>query len=144
MPATRIAHMTGGWLRCLMTAAALWSGSALALDPGAPLVAGFCDGGKAPDCRMLFAVGADAPKEFSKALPALAFASERLPILPDAVARQAALGSRPGAAQSGDGTAAENWLRKSDRAPAEPGLWVLLVAGFLGICAVARPRIFTS
>jgi hypothetical protein len=145
MPTTRIAHLTGGWLRCLMTATALWSGSALALDPGAPPVAGFCGGGKAPDCRMLFAVGAGVPKEYSKDQLALAFAGERLPAMSDGAGNPPAAGVRTVAAQGGGkNAAAENWVRKSDWAPAEPGLWVLLVAGFLGICAVARPRIFTS
>lgn len=52
----------------------------------------------------------------------------------------------PRAAQAGnDGRKEEQWLRlpESGTMP-EPGLWALLLAGFLGICAVARPRIFSS
>lgn len=145
MPTTRRVHRTGGGLRGLAAASVLWSGCALALDPGAPAVAGFCDGGRAPDCRTLFAVGASAPTEFAKSLPSLAFAGARLPTMSDGAGEPPAAGVRTNAARGGvQNAAAENWVRKSDRAPAEPGLWVLLVAGFLGICAVARPRIFTS
>lgn len=148
MPTTCIAHMTGGWLRCLMTAAALWSGSAWALDPGVPFGAGFCDGGKAPDCRMFFAVGAGAPREFAKDVPTLAFAGGRLPTMSDGAGagqQATSAGVQTVAAQGGSqNTVAGNGARTSDRAASEPGLWVLLVAGFLGICAVARPRIFTS
>lgn len=137
--------MTGGWLRCLMTAAALWSGSALALDPGASFGAGFCDGGKAPECRMFFAVGAGAPREYPKDVPTLAFAGGRLPTMSDGAAQQTAVGVQTVAPQiGGQNTVAGNGARASDRAASEPGLWVMLVAGFLGICAVARPRIFTS
>lgn len=141
----RIAYKTGGLLLCLMAAVSLWPGSALALDPGAPVVAGLCDGGRAPDCRMLFAIGAGMPREIAKDMPVLAFAGERLPAVPDGAGKQRALGVQRIAAQGGGkDTAVEHWARSADGAPAEPGFWVLLVAGFLGICAVARPRIFTS
>jgi hypothetical protein len=36
------------------------------------------------------------------------------------------------------------WMRLDDSPIPEPGIWAMLVAGFLGICAVARPRIFSS
>jgi hypothetical protein len=36
----------------------------------------------------------------------------------------------------------EQWLRISESP--QPGSWAILLAGFLGICAVARPRIFSS
>ena len=36
------------------------------------------------------------------------------------------------------------WMRLDDTPIPEPGIWAMLVAGFLGICAVARPRIFSS
>jgi len=39
----------------------------------------------------------------------------------------------------------QTWVRLSDTPNIpEPGSWAVLLAGFLGICAVARPRIFTS
>lgn len=51
----------------------------------------------------------------------------------------------PAAAQVGNDGRKEQWLRLPEgSAIPEPGLWGLLLAGFLGICAVARPRIFSS
>jgi len=47
--------------------------------------------------------------------------------------------SRPG----NNGLEAQ-WMRLDDSPIPEPGIWAMLVAGFLGICAVARPRIFSS
>jgi len=39
----------------------------------------------------------------------------------------------------------ETWVRLSDTPNIpEPGTWAVLLAGFLGICAMARPRIFSS
>lgn len=39
----------------------------------------------------------------------------------------------------------QTWVRVSDTPNTpEPGTWAVLLAGFLGICAVARPRIFSS
>ena len=39
----------------------------------------------------------------------------------------------------------QTWIRLSDKPNVpEPGTWAILLAGFLGICAVARPRIFSS
>jgi len=39
----------------------------------------------------------------------------------------------------------QTWVRLSDKSNVpEPGSWAVLLAGFLGICAVARPRIFSS
>ena len=38
----------------------------------------------------------------------------------------------------------EQWMRLPDRTIPEPGAWAVLIAGLLGICAVARPRIFSS
>lgn len=39
---------------------------------------------------------------------------------------------------------AAGWARLDDSPIPEPGTWAVLIAGILGICAVARPRIFTS
>jgi len=36
------------------------------------------------------------------------------------------------------------WARVDDGPNPEPGTWAVLIAGILGICAVARPRIFHS
>lgn len=36
----------------------------------------------------------------------------------------------------------EQWVRLPERTIPEPGAWAVLIAGLLGICAVARPRIF--
>lgn len=72
--------------------------------------------------------------------------AEDLPQRLDSVAlRQDAPLAPPGAAQPGSDGQGEQWLRQPEgSASTEPGLWVLLLAGFLGICAVARPRIFSS
>jgi hypothetical protein len=37
-----------------------------------------------------------------------------------------------------------DWMRTSENKVPEPGLWAVLIAGFLGVCAMARPRIFSS
>lgn len=42
------------------------------------------------------------------------------------------------------GKQAAGWVRLDDGPIPEPGAWAVLIAGVLGICAVARPRIFTS
>ena len=39
---------------------------------------------------------------------------------------------------------AAGWARVDDSPNPEPGTWAVLIAGILGICAVARPRIFHS
>ncbi|MEX2125835.1 MAG: hypothetical protein WD795_18245 [Woeseia sp.] len=49
-----------------------------------------------------------------------------------------------GAAQAGDDRQAEQWVWTSDGSTAEPGIWIVLIAGFLGMCAVARRRILIS
>jgi hypothetical protein len=36
------------------------------------------------------------------------------------------------------------WARLDESPIPEPGTWAVLIAGILGICAVARPRIFSS
>lgn len=38
----------------------------------------------------------------------------------------------------------EDWMRTAERPIPEPGLWAVLIAGFLGVCAMARRRIFSS
>jgi len=60
-----------------------------------------------------------------------------------------ALLENPALPSKGSSTAAaqpsQTWVRLSDTPNVpEPGSWAVLLAGFLGICAVARPRIFSS
>ena len=57
----------------------------------------------------------------------------KLALLETAPSRNAASGASP---------PEEQWLRISESP--QPGSWAILLAGFLGICAVARPRIFSS
>lgn len=49
-----------------------------------------------------------------------------------------------GTAQSGNDRHEEPPVRASANPVAQPGTWVVLIAGFLGMCAVARRRIFPS
>jgi hypothetical protein len=50
----------------------------------------------------------------------------------------------PGSKLTRSDSPQEQWLRLPDTAIPEPGTWAVLIAGLLGICAVARPRIFSS
>jgi hypothetical protein len=52
--------------------------------------------------------------------------------------------SVPGTALTRNDSREEQWMRLPDRTIPEPGAWAVLIAGLLGICAVARPRIFSS
>lgn len=49
-----------------------------------------------------------------------------------------------GTAQSGNDRREEPSVRPSANSIPEPGTWVVLIAGFLAMCAVARRRIFPS
>ncbi len=49
-----------------------------------------------------------------------------------------------GAGQPGDVSRDEPSARPSDNPTTEPGIWVVLIAGFLAMCAVARRRLFSS
>lgn len=55
-------------------------------------------------------------------------------------------GPRPpeSAARTVDNERPEDWARTAERPMPEPGLWVVLIAGFLGVCAMARRRIVSS
>lgn len=142
MPCT--APGSGGLLLCLMAAASIGSGSALALERIDLAAAGACDGASTLDHRMLFSVDAGAFRESSGQVLALARKGEGLSAVAASQGHEVAAKMLPAAARGGsDGTGAA-WLRSADGAPAEPGFWALLLAGFLGICAVARPRIFAS
>lgn len=138
------APATGGLLLCLMAAASIWSGSALALERIELAAAGACDGASTLDHRMLFSVDAGAFRESSAQVLALARKGEGLPAVAAGTGKDAASKMLPVAARGGSGENGEEWMRSADSAPVEPGIWALLLAGFLGICAVARPRIFES
>lgn len=49
-----------------------------------------------------------------------------------------------GATRAVDNEQSGDWIRTAESTVPEPGLWAVLVAGFLGVCAMARPRIFSS
>ncbi len=135
---------TGGLLLCLTAAASLWSGSALALERIDLAAAGACDGNSAVDYRMLFAVDGGAfPESFAK-VPALARKGDGLAAAAAGKGKDVASKMLPAAARGGSGETGVELMRSADSAPVEPGIWALLLAGFLGICAVARPRIFES
>lgn len=65
---------------------------------------------------------------------------------PDTVLSLMQPGPRPPkvAARTVDNERPEDWMRTAERPIPEPGLWAVLVAGFLGVCAMARRRIFSS
>lgn len=108
----------------LLLATSLLAMPALAVELGGGIAGGSC--GAASD---LVRTGASAG--FSPVLtmvngtPARLEGTERRGT-PDAVAQEA------------------QWIRRADLPIAEPGLWVLLTAGVLGMWAVARRRIHSS
>jgi len=138
------APSTGRLLLCLMTAASIWSGSALALERIDLAAAGACDGNSAVDYRMLFAMDGGASAEAFAKVPALTGKSDGFPAVAAGKGKEVASRILPAAARGGSGESGEEWLRSDDSAPVKPGIWALLLAGFLGVCAVARPRIFES
>jgi hypothetical protein len=142
MPASL--HRTGALLLCLTAAAALWPGSVLALTRVDLAAAGACDGASTLDYRMLFAVDGGRPWVSSGRVLAVAGKSEGVPMVAAGEGKDVAAKVLPAADRSGSGRGAEQWMRSADDAPAQPGIWALLAAGFLGICALARPRIFAS
>jgi len=135
---------TGGSLLCLMAAASIWSGSALALERIDLAAAGACDGNSAVDYRMLYAVNGGAFAESFAKVPALARSGDGLPAVAAGKGKDVAAKMLPAAARGGSGESGEQWMRSADSAPVKPGIWALLLAGFLGICALARPRLFES
>ena len=87
-----------------------------------------------------------APGDFAGGPVAAMQKAEDLPKHLESVAlRQDTPRPLPGATPAGAEGREGQWARLPDAsAIPEPGLWALLLAGFLGICAVARPRIFSS
>ncbi len=63
-------------------------------------------------------------------------------ILPDA--RRAVRRDMPNANARATTGHDDEWVRVSEKPIPEPGAWAVLLAGILGIFAVARPRIFSS
>lgn len=142
MPASL--HRTGALLLCLTAAAAMWPVSVLALTRVDFAAAGACDGTSTLDYRMLFAVDRGMPQMASGPLLAVAGKSKGLPMVADGEGKDVAAKVRPVADRSGGERGGEQWMRSAEDATAVPGIWALLAAGFLGICALARPRIFES
>lgn len=111
-------------LSCLIVAASIGCVPALA----APEADGAAPGGFAGKPVAALQDGDDMPKRL-----------ENVAVRPGAPRPQA------DSAQDANHGREAQWLRLSEGgAVPEPGLWALLLAGFLGICAVARPRIFSS
>lgn len=138
-------HKTGALLLCLTAAAAMWPVSVLALTRVDFAAAGACDGTTSTlDYRMLFAVDGGMPQMASGPLLAVAGKSKGLPMVAAGEGRDVAAKVRPVADRSGGEGGGEQWMRSAEDATAVPGIWALLAAGFLGICALARPRIFES
>jgi len=142
MPAS--VHRTGALLLCLTAAAAMWPGPALALTRADLAAAGACDGASALDYRMLFAADGGMPRVSPGQVRAVAGKSEGLPVVAAGAGKDVAAKVLPAEDRSGSERSGEQWMRSADGTPAEPGIWALLAAGFLGICALARPRFFAS
>lgn len=133
-------------LSCLIVAASIGCVPALAAPEARGAAWGWCTPAADPDYRLLRVADSAAPGSFAGGPVAAMRKAGDLPQRLESVA----LGSDasrplPAAAQVGNDGRKEQWLRlpESSAIP-EPGLWGLLLAGFLGICAVARPRIFSS
>lgn len=132
-------------LSCLIVAASIGCAPALAA-PQARAAWGWCTSAADPDYRALRVADSAAPGGFAGGPMAAMQKAADLPRRLEGVAlRQDAPRPLPGAAQAGNDDRLGQWLRLPEAsAIPEPGLWALLLAGFLGICAVARPRIFSS
>jgi len=133
-------------LSCLIVAASIGCVPALAAPQARGAAWGWCTSAADPDYRPLRVADSAAPGGFAGGPVAEMQKAEVLPQRLESVAlRQDAPRPQPGSAQAGNDGREEQWLRLSESgAVPEPGLWALLLAGFLGICAVARPRIFSS
>ena len=121
---------TGGL--SLLLAALLVSMSAQAVAPGGGMAAGACGA----DIDL---IGAGATSDL-KPVPATADGS-MLAAASGPTARTEGTERRD---PSGPVTQEAQWIRSTDTPVAEPGILVLLVAGFLGMWAVARRRNHSS
>lgn len=133
-------------LSCLIVAASIGYVPALAAQEARGAAWGGCTPAADPQFRLLRVAESAAPGGFAGGPVAQMQKAEDPPQRLESVAlRQDASRPLPGAAQAGNDGRKEQWLRLPESgAMPEPGLWALLLAGFLGICAVARPRIFSS
>lgn len=160
----RAVHRIAALHLALIVAAAIWSTPALALDQRNIMAVGVCDPGGYMDYRMsperpnqtsslelvcndLLSAGAMIdvnPMRFDPIGIATQVqywsVAEGSPLTP--------LRNIPvffsGTAQSGNDRHEEPSVRPSANPTPEPGTWVVLIAGLLGMCAVARRRIFPS
>jgi hypothetical protein len=133
-------------LLCMILAAATGCAPALAAPVAHSAALGWCTPAVDADYRVLRVADSAAPGGFAGGPVAAMQDSDDMPKRLESVAlRQDGPRPLPGAAQAGNDGRKEQWLRLPESgAIPEPGLWALLLAGFLGICAVARPRIFSS
>lgn len=133
-------------LSCLIVAASIGCVPALAAPEAQGAAWGWCTPVADPEFRLLRVADSAAPGGFAGGPVAAMQKAEDLPKRLESVAlRQDAPRPLPGATQAGNDGRKGQWLRlPGSGAIPEPGLWALLLAGFLGICAVARPRIFSS
>lgn len=133
-------------LSCLIVAASIVCVPALAAPEAHGAAWGWCTPAADLDYRPLVVSDSAAPGGFAGGPAAAMQKAEDLPQRLENVAlRQDAPRPLPGAAQDGNDGRKAQWLRLSESGTVpEPGLWALLLAGFLGICALARPRIFSS
>jgi len=130
----------------LIVAASICCAPALAAQVARTAAGGSCTVGDDTGYRMLLVADAGAPSGLLVwPMPAVRKVGETPRVLDSVALRQDVPRSLPVAAQSGHDGQKEQWVRLADgNSSSEPGIWALLLAGFLGICAVARPRIFSS
>lgn len=133
-------------LSCLIVAASIGCVPALAAPDANGAAWGWCTPAADPDSRLLRVADSAAPGGFAGGPVASLQDGDDMPKLLENVAmRPGAPRPQSDSAQDANDGREAQWLRLSESgAVPEPGLWALLLAGFLGICAVARPRIFSS
>lgn len=132
-------------LSCLIVAASIGCAPALAAPEAHGAAWSWCTPAADPDYRPLVVADSAAPGGFAGGPVAAPQDRDDTPKRLESVAmRTDTPRSEPGSAQDANHGKGQ-WLRLSESgAVPEPGLWALLLAGFLGICALARPRIFSS
>ena len=142
----------------LIVAASICSLPAFALDPlGAKSLAadGRAGGATAAICEvrsdidppvLLAAYTGESPHVAAKVLPTEPVDPGADAAPPDTVLSLMHPGPRPPqvAARTVDDEQPGDWIRTAESTVPEPGLWAVLIAGFLGVCAMARPRIYSS
>ena len=150
-------HKIATPLFCVMVVASMWPASVFALEyrgtvKGTAVEPGYLE------YRILPGADSVTALEFSDARGAGVRKIEDVPIVFDNAGRPVAgVGqdtklsllqnvplASPVSPPTGNGRHEEQWVRIADNRMPEPGSWAVLIAGILGICAVARPRIFSS